>query len=434
MLRFLTAGESHGPALIVVIEGLPAGLAITVEDIQAELARRRLGFGRGPRMKFEQDEVTLVGGIRHGRTLGSPVAIEVANSEWHRPGNKWNDEMSPAPGSTTQPLTKPRPGHADLTGMQKYDLTDARDVLERASARETAARVAAGAVAKVLLRAAGVDIVSHVLQIGSVRAATDLRPRPADLDQVDASEVRCFSAATEAAMIDEIKAAAKDGDSLGGIVEVLVYGPPVGLGSHVHWDRKIDGLLAQALMSIQAVKGVEIGEGFEVAGRRGSEAHDPISWDEAAHAYRRQTTLAGGIEGGMTTGELLVARVAMKPLATLNRPSLGTVDMVTKQETVSFKERTDVTAVPAMGVVAETMTALVLANELVRKFGGDSMTELLRNVQAYREQVRAHADRTEVQPEPGATSPINWDETEAFEVSGAGANGGSAVEGERTGG
>jgi len=432
MLRFLTAGESHGSALVVVIEGLPAGLEITVEDITSELARRRLGFGRGPRMKFEKDEVTLVGGVRHGRTLGSPVAIEIANSEWQRPGNKWNDEMSPAPGSTDQPLTKPRPGHADLTGMQKYDLTDARDVLERASARETAARVAAGAVAKILLRAIGVHIVSHVLQIGSVRAPNDERPLPGDLDRVDASEVRCFAPLTESDMIDEIKAAAKDGDSLGGIVEVLVYGPPVGLGSHVHWDRKIDGLLAQALMSIQAVKGVEIGDGFEVAGRRGSEAHDPISWDPQARAYRRETTLAGGIEGGMTTGELLVARVAMKPLATLNRPSLGTVDMATKEETVSFKERTDVTAVPAMGVVAETMTALVLANEVVRKFGGDSMTELGRNVASYRDQVLAHADRTEVDRGSDAPAPLNWNETEAFEVS----TDGPAVpaEGERTGG
>jgi chorismate synthase len=417
MLRFLTAGESHGQALIVVIEGLPAGLEITVEDIQDELARRRLGFGRGPRMKFEKDEVTLVGGIRHGRTLGSPVAIEIANSEWSRPGNKWNDEMSPAPGSTSQALTKPRPGHADLTGMQKYDLTDARDVLERASARETAARVAAGAVAKVLLRALGVRIGSHVLQIGGVRAPSGARPAPGDLATVDASEVRCFSALAEADMIQEIKAAAKDGDSLGGIVEVLVYDPPVGLGSHVHWDRKIDGLLAQALMSIQAVKGVEIGDGFEVAGRRGSESHDPIRWDADAHGYRRETTLAGGVEGGMTTGELLVARVAMKPLATLNRPSLGTVDMATKQETVSFKERTDVTAVPAMGVVAETMTALVLANEVMRKFGGDSMTELGRNVASYRAQVHDHADRTELERGGDAPAPINWNEAEAFEVS-----------------
>jgi chorismate synthase len=415
MLRFLTAGESHGRALVVIIEGLPAGLAITAEDLQTELARRRLGFGRGPRMKFEQDEVTLVGGIRHGRTLGSPVAIEIGNSEWHRPGNKWNDEMSPAPGTSSAPLTKPRPGHADLTGMQKYDLTDARNVLERASARETAARVAAGAVAKALLRELGVEVLSHVLQIGSVRTKSVARPAPSDLERVDASEVRCFDAATEAAMIDEIRASAKEGDSLGGIVEVLGFGVPVGLGSHVHWDRKIDARLAQALMSIQAVKGVEIGEGFDVAGRRGSAAHDPISWDATSRQYRRETTLAGGIEGGMTTGELLVARAAMKPLATLNRPTLGTVDMATKAETVSFKERTDVTAVPAMGVVAETMTALVLADEVLRKFGGDSVRELVRNVEGYAAQVLDHTDRTEVAP-AGEGGALNWNETEAFEV------------------
>jgi chorismate synthase len=331
--------------------------------------------------------------------------------------------MSPAPGSTTQPLTKPRPGHADLTGMQKYDFTDARNVLERASARETAARVAAGAVVKALLREIGVDIVSHVIQIGGVRAAADHRPQPADLDAVDASEVRCFDPAAEAAMISEIRAAAKAGDSLGGIVEVLAYGTPIGLGSHVHWDRKIDGLLAQALMSIQAVKGVELGDGFEVASRRGSVSHDPISWDDEARAYRRTTTLAGGVEGGMTTGEVLVARVAMKPLATLNRPSLGTVDTATKEATVSFKERTDVTAVPAMGVVAEAMTALVLANEATRKFGGDSITELVRNVTTYAAQVAEHADRRglEVPPADAAGSPLNWNETEAFEVGADGA-------------
>jgi chorismate synthase len=329
------------------------------------------------------------------------------------------DEMSPAPGATTQRLTKPRPGHADLTGMQKYDFVDARDVLERASARETAARVAAGAIAKVLLRAVGVEIISHVVQIGSVRAAQAARPKPSDLDRVDESPVRCFDERTEQDMIAEIKAAAKDGDSLGGIVEVLGYGVPVGLGSHVHWDRKIDGLLAQALLSIQAVKGVELGDGFEVAGGRGSVAHDPITWDADARRYRREGSRAGGVEGGMTTGELLVARVAMKPLATLNRPTLGTVDTATKEETVSFKERTDVTAVPAMGVVAEAMVALVVANELLRKFGGDSITELRRNVDSYEEQLRAHTDRTEVEPladAPAGERPLNWNETEAFEV------------------
>ena len=379
MLRYLTAGESHGRALVVTIEGLPAGLELTTEDLQGELARRRLGYGRGPRMRFEADEITLIGGIRHGRTLGSPVAIMIGNTEWP----KWEQEMSAAPGSTDKALTQPRPGHADLAGMQKYGFGDARNVLERASARETAARVAAGTCAKALLSRIGVAIVSHVIQLGPVTSKSDTRPTPDDLASVDASQVRCFDPDAEAAMVAEIKAAAKDGDSLGGIVEVLGYGVPVGLGSHVHWDRKLDGLLAQAMLSIQAVKGVEIGDGFEMAGRRGSEAHDPISWDAEGGTYRRETTHAGGVEGGMSTGELIVARAAMKPLATLNRPVLKTVDVETKAETVSFKERTDVTAVPAMGVVAETMMALVLAGEALRKFGGDSVEEFVRNHDAF---------------------------------------------------
>jgi chorismate synthase len=387
VLRYLTAGESHGQALVVIVEGLPAGLEITVEDIQAEMARRRLGYGRGPRQRFEQDELTLLGGVRHGRTLGSPVAIEIKNSEWFR-SDKWHEEMSPAPGVTKQPLTQVRPGHADLVGMQKYGFTDARDVLERASARETAARVAAGALAKKLLAELGVEILSHVIQMGAARSKAVERPTMADLARVDESPVRCFDTAAEQEMIDEVKDAAKDGDSLGGVVEVLGYGVPVGLGSHVHWDRKLDALLAQAIMSIQAVKGVEIGDGFEVAGRRGSQAHDPIVWDAEAGDYRRESALAGGTEGGMSTGELLVVRAAMKPLATLNRPTLKTVDVVTKEETVSFKERTDVTAVPAMGVVAETMVALVLAAEAQRKFGGDSVREFVRNAQAFEASLR----------------------------------------------
>jgi chorismate synthase len=382
VLRFLTAGESHGRGLVAVVEGLPAGLPITVEEIGHELARRRLGYGRGPRMRFEQDEVTLMGGVRHGRTLGSPVAIEIANSEWSR-SDRWHEEMAVEPGETKAPLTQPRPGHADLAGMQKYGFRDARDVLERASARETAARVAAGALAKGLLSQLGVEVVSHVVQMGSVRSKAADRPTPADLERVDASPLRCFDPAAEEAMVEEIKAVAKEGDSLGGVVEVLAYGVPVGLGSHVHLDRRLDGLLAQALMSIQAVKAVEVGEGFDVAGRPGSQAHDPITWDAESRSYRRTTTRAGGIEGGMSTGELLVCRVGMKPLATLNRPVLGTVDVVTKQETVSFKERTDVTAVPAMGVVAETMVALVLAGEALRKFGGDSLAEVVRNKDAF---------------------------------------------------
>jgi chorismate synthase len=378
VLRYLTAGESHGRALVVIVEGLPAGLPITAEEIQGELARRRLGFGRGPRMRFEQDEITLLGGVRHGRTLGSPVAIEIGNTEWP----KWEAEMSPAPGATERPLTQPRPGHADLAGMQKYGFGDARDVLERASARETAARVAAGTLAKALLSHLDVSVLSHVVQLGPVVAKSGARPAPADLPRVDASEVRCFDADAEQAMIEEIKAAAKAGDSLGGVVEVLAYGVPVGLGSHVHWDRKIDAMLAQALMSIQAVKAVEIGDGVDVAARRGSEAHDPIVW-EADAGYRRESDRAGGIEGGMTSGGLVVARAHMKPLATLNKPVLRTVDVDTKAETVSFKERTDVTAVPAMGVVAETMTALVLAGEALRKFGGDSLGEVARNRDAF---------------------------------------------------
>jgi len=378
MLRYLTAGESHGKALVVIVEGLPAGLPITVEDVAAELARRRLGFGRGPRMRFEQDELTLVGGVRHGRTLGSPVAIEIANTEWPR----WEQEMDPGPGATAKPLTRPRPGHADLAGMQKYGLTDARDVLERASARETAARVAAGACAKALLSHLGVSVISHVVQLGPAVAKGLVRPTPADLADVDASQVRCFEPDAEAAMIEEIKAAAKDGDSLGGVVEVLAYGVPVGLGSHVHWDRRLDGLLAQAVCSIQAVKGVGFGDGFDSAGLRGSEAHDAILWN-SQESYHRASSRAGGIEGGMSTGALLVVRAAMKPLSTLNRPVLGTVDTLTKEATVSFKERTDVTAVPAAGVVAETMVALVLAGEALRKFGGDGLDEVVRNRDAF---------------------------------------------------
>ncbi|MGP0109882.1 MAG: chorismate synthase [Acidimicrobiales bacterium] len=387
MLRYLTAGESHGRALVVIVEGLPAGLLVTAGDIQHGLSRRRLGFGRGPRMRFEVDEVTLVGGIRHGRTLGSPVAIEIANTEWP----KWETEMSASPGHPSKILTQPRPGHADLSGMLKYGLNDARDVLERASARETAARVAAGTLAKLLLWQIGIDVISHIVQLGQERAAVGPRPAVADLARIDESQVRCADPGAEARMIAAVKAAAKAGDSLGGVAEVIAYGAPVGLGSHVHWDRRLDALLAQALMSIQAVKAVEFGDGWEVAGLRGSEAHDAIRIardDEETAAllgggYLRDTSRAGGIEGGISTGSPIVSRVAMKPLASLNRPTLGTVDVVTKESTVSFKERTDVTAVPAMGVVAETMTALVLASEALRKFGGDSIEEFRRNRQGY---------------------------------------------------
>jgi chorismate synthase len=391
MLRYLTAGESHGRALVVIVEGMPAGLLVTAADLQRGLARRRLGFGRGPRMRFEADEIALVGGIRHGRTLGSPVAIEIANTEWP----KWEEEMSPSPGLPSKVLTQPRPGHADLSGMLKYGLDDARDVLERASARETAARVAAGTLAKLLLQQIGIDVLSHVVQLGPERADSDVLPSIEDLPRIDESAVRCASPEAESRMIAAVKAAAKDGDSLGGVAEVVAHGVPVGLGSHVHWDRRLDALLAQALVSIQAVKAVEFGDGAELAGRRGSVAHDAIrlarpgaDGQEATDGllgggYLRDTHHAGGVEGGISTGGPIVARVSMKPLATLNRPTLGTVDVATKESTVSFKERTDVTAVPAMGVVAETMTALVLASEALRKFGGDSVSEFRRNRLGY---------------------------------------------------
>ncbi|MHB1987496.1 MAG: chorismate synthase [Acidimicrobiales bacterium] len=396
MLRYLTAGESHGKGLVVIVEGLPAGLRITEEDVRGELARRRLGYGRGPRMRFEQDEVTLLAGIRHGRTLGSPVAIEIANTEWP----KWEQEMSPAAGLPSKSLTAPRPGHADLSGMQKYGFSDARDVLERASARETAARVAAGCLAKALLAEVGVSVLSHVVGLGTTRLPARVRPEPEDLSRIDASSVRCIDPATEKAMITEIKAAARAGDSLGGVVEVLAHGVPVGLGSHVQWDRKLDGLLAQAVMSIQAVKAVEIGDAMAISALRGSQAHDAIFWDPEASRYYRDTDRAGGIEGGISTGGLLWLRAVMKPLATLNRPVLATVDTASKEATVSFKERTDVTAVPAMGVVAETMTALVLAGELLCKFGGDSVTELVRNRDGYEASMNESPSRA-VAPEDG---------------------------------
>ena len=392
MLRFLTAGESHGRALVVIVEGMPAGLVVVEGDIERGLARRRLGFGRGPRMRFEADQVTLVAGIRHGRTLGSPIAIEIANTEWP----KWEEEMSPHPGLPSKVLTQPRPGHADLSGMLKYGFGDARDVLERASARETAARVAAGTLGKLLLGQIGVDILSHIVQLGDARVEPGTLPTPDDLARIDASQVRCADPAAERRMVTAVKAAAKEGDSLGGVAEVVAYGVPVGLGSHVHWDRRLDGLLAQALMSIQAIKAVEFGDGAELAGRRGSEAHDAIRVASTggtatvedpegflSGGYVRDTHHAGGIEGGISTGAPIVARVSMKPLATLNRPTLGTVDVVSKEATVSFKERTDVTAVPAMGVVAETMMAWVLASEAMRKFGGDSVEELRRNREGF---------------------------------------------------
>jgi chorismate synthase len=329
-------------------------------------------------MRLERDEVTILGGVRHGETLGSPVAVQIANTEWP----KWEAEMSPEPGSTDKPLTAPRPGHADLAGMQKYGLGDARNVLERASARETAARSVAGLLSKVLLRQLEIEVFSHVVAIGPVESKSAARPGPEDLDAIDASPVRCFDAQAEAGMIREIEAASPAGDSLGGVAEVIATNVPVGLGSHVHWDRRLDARLAAALMSIQAVKGVEIGDGFESATRRGSVAHDAITWDET-DGYRRRTDRAGGVEGGISIGGSIRARVAMKPLATLRRPAIATVDTRTKKEAKSFVERTDVTAVPAMGVVAEAMMAFVLADEALRKFGGDSVREFRRNHSAF---------------------------------------------------
>lgn len=378
MFRFLTAGESHGKALNVIIEGIPSGLEILADDIADELARRRLGYGRGPRMRFEKDDVEILGGVRHGVTLGSPISIVINNTEWP----KWQDEMSAAPGLTEKKLTKPRPGHADLAGMRKYDLDDARNVLERASARETAARVAAGAVAKKVMSELGTNIMSHILSIGQAKVSHNA-PRPTfeDLQAIDENEVRCFSQEATKDFIAEIKAAAKEGDSLGGVLEVLGFGVPEGLGSHIQWDRKIDGLLAQALMSIQAIKAVEIGNGFDNAYKLGSVAHDEILYDK--DHYVRPTARAGGVEGGITNGSLLVCRAWMKPLATLNRPVIKTTDVNTKEEAVSFKERTDVTAVPAAGVVAETMVALTLVSEAIRKFGGDSMNEFTSNAKSF---------------------------------------------------
>jgi chorismate synthase len=385
MLRWLTAGESHGRALLAICEGVPAGVEVTTADVAAALARRRAGYGRGARMKFEQDEVELTGGVRHGRTLGGPVAIRIGNTEWP----KWETVMSPDPvddevlaaQARNAPLTRPRPGHADLAGMQKYGHDEARAVLERASARETAARVALGEVARRLLRQAiGAEIVSHVVAIGSVRAPDGLAPLPEDLGRVDADPVRCLDPAASAAMRAEIDAAKQDGDTLGGIVEVAVYGLPPGLGSHVHWDRRLDGRLAGALMSIQAIKGVEIGDGLATAARRGSQAHDEIEGTSAG--IRRLTNRAGGIEGGMSTGEPVRVRAAMKPISTVPR-ALATIDVRTGEAAKAINQRSDVTAVPAAGVVAEAMTALVVADAVLEKFGGDSVAETARNCDSY---------------------------------------------------
>ncbi len=389
MLRWLTAGESHGPALVGVIEGVPAGVPVTTEALATALARRRLGYGRGARQKFERDLVSILGGVRHGSTMGGPVAITIANSEWPR----WETVMAPDPvnpetlegQARSAALTAPRPGHADLAGMQKYGFADARPVLERASARETATRVALGEVARSLLHVvAGVEVLSHVVRIGSVAApATEVDALHTDL--LDDDPVRCADANASAAMVAEIDAAHKDGDTLGGVVEVVVRNLPVGLGSHVHWDRRLDARLAAALMGIQAVKGVELGDGFSLAALRGSQAHDEMV--PTAEGIRRVSGRSGGTEGGMSTGEVLRVRAAMKPISTVPR-ALRTVDTATGEATQAFNQRSDACAVPALSVIAEAMVALVLADAVLEKFGGDSVQETRRNVEGYTREMR----------------------------------------------
>ena len=387
MLRWLTAGESHGRALVAICEGIPAGVEVATSDVASALARRRAGYGRGARMKFEEDEVEITAGVRHGRTLGGPVAITVANTEWP----KWETVMAPdaVPAvalegqARNEPLTRPRPGHADLAGMQKYGHDDARQVLERASARETAARVVLGEVARRFLdQALRVTILNHVVAVGGVRASDGTLPGPGDLAAIDADPVRCLDRQASAAMVAEIDAARKDGDTLGGVIEVVAHGLPPGLGSHVHWDRRLDGRLAGAMMSIHAIKAVEIGDGFATAERRGSRAHDEI--ERAADGVRRVTNRAGGIEGGMSTGEPVRVRAAMKPISTVPR-ALATVDVRTGEPAKAINQRSDVTAVPAAGVVAEAMAALVLADAALEKFGGDSVAEVRRNLRGYLE-------------------------------------------------
>jgi chorismate synthase len=385
--RFTTAGESHGRGLVGVLEGMPAGLPVSAERVNAELKRRMGGYGRGARMKIEADQIEWLAGVRNGETLGSPIAMLIWNRDWEH----WQDVMAAeadAPGAERRrQVTRPRPGHADLAGSIKYDRADARDILERASARETAARVACGAVCKLLLEQFGIEIGSHVVELGGVVAKLP-SPVPQPLNvAVDASPVRCLDPVAEKEIIARIDAAKAAGDTLGGVVEVLALGVPVGLGSHVSWDTKLDGRIAQALMSIPAVKGVELGLGFEAARRKGSEVHDEI-----LPGFARATNRAGGTEGGMSTGEALVARVAMKPISTLMSP-LKTVDLKTGAPAQAQSERSDVTAVPAMGVIAEGMLALVLAQAMLEKFGGDALSEMKRNYEGYAAQVRARTPK-----------------------------------------
>ena len=391
MLRWMTAGESHGPELVAVMEGLPAGVPVGLDLIRADLARRKLGYGRGARQKFEEDELAVSGGVRFGLSMGSPIALRIGNSEWPR----WVEVMSPEPVDLDSlpkgrgaPLTRPRPGHADLVGMQKYGFDESRNVLERASARETAARVALGAIARSFLSELGVELVAHTLSIGAVRVPDDAPlPVPGDVDRLDADPLRCFDPATSARMVAEVDQAHEDGDTLGGVVEVLAYGVPPGLGSYVHWDRKIDAQLAAALMSIQAIKAVEIGDGFETAKRRGSSAHDELVTD--GQVISRLSDKAGGTEGGMTTGTLLRVSAAMKPISTVPH-ALRTVDIATGATAEAHHQRSDVCAVPAAGVVAEAMVALVLANAMLEKFGGDSLDETRRNLRGYLDAIPAN--------------------------------------------
>ena len=386
-MRWLTAGESHGPALVGILEGMPAGIAITTKDISQELSRRRLGFGRGARQKFEEDLITILGGIRHGISQGGPIAIEIANSEWP----KWEKVMSPDPISLdelkdlarNEPLTRPRPGHADLVGMQKYNFDDARPILERASARETATRVALGSVARSFLRqVAGIEIFSHVISIGAISSKTDASdlPTAADRERIDSDPVRAANEQLSKAMVEEIEKAHKDGDTLGGVIEVIAEGVPLGLGSHTHWDRRIDARIAAALMGIQAIKGVEIGDGFLSASRRGSMAHDEI--EKIDGQIVRKSDRSGGTEGGMTTGEALRVRAAMKPISTIPK-SLATIDTATGESAKAINQRSDVCAVPAAGVIAESMLALTIAEALLEKFGGDHISETARNITSF---------------------------------------------------
>ncbi len=389
-MRWLTAGESHGPELVAILEGLPAGVPVTTEDVQNALARRRLGFGRGARMKFELDEVSLSGGVRHGLTQGGPVAITIQNTEWP----KWEKIMSSDPvneseleGARAEALTRPRPGHADFTGMQKYGFLDARPVLERASARETAARVALGEVAARFLKLLGIELVTHTVAIGPISNTDASLPKPSDVNALDEDPVRCFSSSVSAAMVAEIEDCHKAGDTLGGVVETLVYGLPPGIGSYVHWDRRLDSQLAGALMGIQAIKGVEVGDGFETTRRRGSLAHDEIEKD-ASGIVHRTSGRAGGIEGGMSTGEILRVRTGMKPISTVPK-ALATIDVSTGEATKAHHQRSDVCAVPAAGIVAEAMVSLVIAKAVLEKFGGDSVAETKRNMQSFLDSIPA---------------------------------------------